>query len=136
MNYIYRAVERIPVNLENGVVYHSEDFELAGFLCPCGCGHRITLLVPDSHQVWSHNGLATINPSVGVFDAPCKSHFFIRAGAVDWLSAFSGAQATSIMEAQIARHAARDRKPSWFDHIGMMASSILRFVRTMFGGRT
>lgn len=135
MNYIYRAVERIPANLENGVVFHSEEFELAGFLCPCGCGHRITLLVPDSHQVWSHNGLATISPSVGVFDAPCRSHFFIRDGGVDWLSAFSGAQAASIMNAQIARHAARDRKPSWLDHMRMMANSILWFVQAKFGGR-
>jgi len=136
MNYVYRAVERIPANLENRVVYHSEEFELAGFVCPCGCGHRITLLVPDSHQVWSQNGLATISPSVGVFDAPCKSHFFIRAGAVDWLSAFSAAQAASIMEAQIARHAAKDVKPNWLDRIGMMVRSISRSIRAMFGGRS
>lgn len=111
MRYRYRAVERVPKEMEPGVVFHSEEFELAGLLCACGCGHRITLLVPDSHQVFDQGGWATVRPSIGVFDAPCRSHFFIRGGQVDWMPAFSGGQAASIMQAQIARHVMRDRKP-------------------------
>ncbi len=111
MRYRYRAVERVPKEMEPGVVFHSEEFELAGLLCACGCGHRITLLVPDSHQVFDQGGWATVRPSIGVFDAPCRSHFFIRSGQVDWMPAFSGGQAASIMQAQIARHVMRDRMP-------------------------
>jgi hypothetical protein len=97
------------------IVYHNEEFELAGLLCACGCGHRITLLVPDSHRVWNEDGYATISPSVGVMDAPCKSHFFIRRGNVEMLPAFTAAHASEIMRAQVARHVARDAKlvPWW-----------------------
>lgn len=114
MRFRYRLVDRIPKQMEEGIVYHTEEFELAGLLCACGCGHRITLIVPDSHRVWDEDGYATIQPSVGVFDAECKSHYVIRAGNVQWLRAFSGAQATKIMQRQIARHVSQDVKPaSW-----------------------
>lgn len=113
MIYSYQAVERIPKVLSNGIVYHNEEFQLAALLCACGCGHRVTLLVPDSHQVSSEGGLATIRPSIAVCDAPCKSHYFISAGKVEWLPAFTEAQASSVIRNQIARHASQDRRPSW-----------------------
>ncbi|MDY0885383.1 DUF6527 family protein [Dongia soli] len=133
MKYVYETVERIPNQLREGVVYHSEEFELAALLCVCGCGHRITLLVPDSHQVTSSNRLATIRPSIGVFDAPCKSHFFITAGKVDLLPAFTDAQAASIMRSQIDRHVARDARPSfWLDHLRSAAQKVIKFIVSLF----
>lgn len=132
MKYGYRAVERIPGQLEQGVVYHSEEFELAALLCACGCRHRITLLVPDGHQVWDREGLATVSPSIGVLDAPCKSHFFIAAGAVEWLPAFSDQQATAVMRAQIARHAASDAKrPNWLRRLWAATTGHLAKLRAM-----
>lgn len=117
-----------------GVLYHNEEFELAGLLCACGCGHRITLLVPDSHQVWSEGGYATIGPSIGVFDAPCKSHYVISAGNVQWLPAFTGAQANSIMHAQIARHVARDAKPaSPWQRVKVAVLGLLGKLRALIG---
>jgi hypothetical protein len=112
MIYSYQPVERIPKMLRDGVVYHNEEFQLAALLCACGCRHRITLLVPDGHQVSADAGLATIRPSIAVCDAPCKSHFFITAGKVEWLPAFTRAQASKVMRKQIARHASRDRRPA------------------------
>jgi Family of unknown function (DUF6527) len=116
MIYSYLAVERIPKNLSNGIVYHNKEFELAAMLCACGCGHRVDLLVPDSHQVSSEDGLATIRPSIAVCNALCKSHYFITAGRVEWLPAFNQAQVTAVMRDQIARHASRDtRRRSWIE---------------------
>ena len=72
------------------------------------------LLVPDSHQITSEGGMATVRPSIAVCDAPCKSHYYISAGRVEWLPAFSDAMAASVMRSQIARHAVRDAKrQSW-----------------------
>src|SRR5258708_4785076 len=114
MSFVYQAVERIPKQLNSGVVYHTEEFEIAALLCACGCGHRVMLLVPDGHQVSSEGGTATVRPSIAVCDAPCKSHYFITAGRVEWLPAFSDALATSVMRKQIARHANLDAKRrSW-----------------------
>ncbi|WP_157775204.1 DUF6527 family protein [Hartmannibacter diazotrophicus] len=133
MKYRYLLVDRIPRHLEEGVVYHTEEFELAGLLCACGCGHRITLLVPDSHQVWDEGGHATIRPSIGVFDAPCKSHYVISAGDVQWLRAFSDAQAANIMRAQIARHIEMDAKPvTWRQRASGAVASLFRKFLAFF----
>jgi hypothetical protein len=114
VRYVYQAVERIPKPLSNGVVYHSKEFEVGALLCACGCGHRVSLLVPDSHQIKSEGGMATVRPSIAVCDAPCKSHYYISAGRVEWLPAFSDSLAVSVMRGQIARHAVRDAKSqSW-----------------------
>lgn len=126
MIFSYQAVERIPKLLSDGVVYHNEEFQLAALLCACGCGHRITLLVPDSHQVSSEGGLATIKPSIAVCDAPCKSHYFITAGNVEWLPAFTQGQASNLMRNQIARHASHDRRPSW---IGTLRAALKRAAK-------
>lgn len=124
MRFVYQAVERIPKQLASGVVYHSEEFEVAAVLCACGWGHRVVLLVPDSHQVSSKGGMATIRPSIAVCDAPCKSHYIITDGRVEWLPAFSNAVASSVMRNQIARHAALDAtRRSW---IGRIRSAVAR----------
>jgi hypothetical protein len=115
VRYVYQAVERIPKPLSNGVVYHSEEHEVGALLCACGCGHRVSLLVPDSHQIISEGGMATVRPSIAVCDAPCKSHYVISAGRVQWLPAFSDEMAASVMRHQISRHAVSDKKmqPWW-----------------------
>ena len=118
MRFVYEAVERIPNQLREGVVYHTQEFEIAALLCACGCGHRITLLVPDSHRVTAENGLATVRPSIGVCDAACRSHYIITAGQVEWLPAFTATQASSIMQHQIARHVEAERtRQSWIKRV-------------------
>lgn len=132
MSFRYQAVERIPKQLNNGVVYHSEEFEVAALLCACGCGHRVMLLVPDSHQVTSDGGLATVRPSIAVCDAPCKSHYVITAGRVAWLPAFSDAIAASVMRSQIARHADLDAKrQSWGSRIRAAIARAYNKVKSM-----
>ncbi|HEX4156489.1 MAG TPA: DUF6527 family protein [Acidobacteriaceae bacterium] len=131
MIYSYQAVERIPKLLSDGVVYHNEEFQLAALRCACGCGHRITLLVPDSHQVSSKRGLATIRPSIAVCDAPCKSHYFVTAGKVEWLPAFTQAQASNVMRNQIARHASHDRRPSWIETLWAALKRAAKRVRSL-----
>ena len=131
MIYYYQAVERIPKLLSDGVVYHNEEFQLAALLCACGCGHRITLLVPDSHQVSSEGGLATIRPSIAVCDAPCKSHYFVTAGKVEWLPAFTRAQASNLMRNQIARHASHDRRPSWIETSRAALKRVAKRIRSL-----
>lgn len=132
--FTYQAVERLPKQLEGGIFYHSEEFEVAALACACGCGHRVILMVPDSHQVTSENGMATVRPSISVCDAACKSHYFITAGNVEWLPAYTDAMAASTMRAQIARHIMRDMKSqSW---IGSVLATIARAygkLKSLFG---
>lgn len=132
MRFVYQAVERIPKSLSSGVVYHSEEYEIGALLCACGCGHRVSLIVPDSHQVVSENGLATIRPSIAVCDAPCKSHYFISAGQVEWLPAFSSEIAAAVMRGQIAQHVAQEKKLlTWSQRIAMLLAKGVNMVRSI-----
>lgn len=138
MKYVYQAVDRLPKTLSEGVLYYSEEFEVGAFLCACGCGHRVSLLVPDSHQITSENGLATVSPSISVCDAPCKSHYFISAGEVEWMPAFSEAVAAATMQGQIARHAAIEEDArvevaqSWISRIRNMIVEARSRLRSLF----
>ena len=133
MIFSYLAVDRIPKGLRPGVVYHNPDFELGALLCACGCGHRVDLLVPDSHQIYSSNGLATVRPSIAVCDAPCKSHYVISAGQVEWLPAFSETHAKAVMQDQIARHASLDmQRLSWGHRLWRALIGLLDKVKTFF----
>jgi hypothetical protein len=111
MRYELKRVDRIPRELESGIVYHSQEFELGALLCACGCGHRINLLVPDSHRILDDRGSVTVRPSILVADGPCLAHYFITAGEVEWSYAFSSAQARKVMQRQVARHVEADTKP-------------------------
>jgi uncharacterized protein DUF6527 len=130
--FTYRAVERLPKQLEQGVVYHSAEFEVAAHACACGCGHRVMLLVPDSHQVSQQNGFATVRPSISVCDAPCKSHYIITSGQVRWLAAFSDAVASSTMRRQIARHVHREaRLQTWTSWVRTIVARAFARLRQM-----
>ena len=103
-------------------------------LFACGCGHRVMLLVPDSHQISSERGMATVRPSIAVCDAPCKAHYFITAGKVEWLTAFSDAMATSVMRNQIARHAIVDAKRrSWSSRVWAAIARAFNKLKSILG---
>jgi hypothetical protein len=137
MTYAYEVVERIPTELRPGVIYHNVEFELAALQCACGCGHRITLLVPDGHRISVDGSVPSITPSILVADAPCHSHFFITHGQVKWLQAFSPSQVEAVMRRQVARHVSADRASrTWWER-GRRAllRATGRVVRFFTGGR-
>lgn len=132
MRFVYQAVERLPKVLREGIVYHSEEYEIGALLCACGCGHRVSLLVPDSHQIHSESGLATIRPSIAVCDAPCKSHYYISGGRVEWLPAFSREMAKAVMHGQIARHVVIEEKMlTWMQRVARLFAKGLTAFRSL-----
>lgn len=79
-------VEFIPERLEQGVIYYSEKYRTATHLCACGCGHKV--VTPIKTGQWSLTILhdtATLSPSIGNFQIPCKSHYYIYEGKVIWV---------------------------------------------------
>lgn len=80
-----RRVHYMPAELEAGVLYVSDEFEVAGHLCACGCGNKVML--PLGSEQWSVQEVgreATVRPSIGSWQLPCRSHYWITAGAVVW----------------------------------------------------
>lgn len=80
-----KSVERIPHVLVEGVLYVCLECQVAVHLCACGCGEKIvTPLGKDGWHLWLRDGIATLNPSIGNFNIPCKSHYFITNNKVRW----------------------------------------------------
>lgn len=80
-------VEFIPEDLAPGVLYISMKYGTASHLCACGCGNRV--VTPLSRNGWQllFDGTVTLSPSIGNFEFPCNSHYFIRGNRVVWADA-------------------------------------------------
>ncbi len=135
--YVYEAVERIPKVLTAGVIYHNLEFQVAALACACGCGHRVSLLVPAGHGIDVDGNVPSITPSILVADAPCRSHFYITEGEVDWYPSTTSSQATEIMHRQVARHVLDDRasRPWWENGRRWVLRTTRRVARWWGGNR-
>lgn len=81
----HRFVDSAPDVLDDGVLYVSIRYATALHLCPCGCGSEI--VTPISRKGWSliFDGVSvTLHPSVGNWNYPCRSHYWIRLDRIEW----------------------------------------------------
>lgn len=71
--------------LEQGILYVSGKYRTATHLCACGCGKKVVTPLKDGFWTLTQGGAGpTLSPSIGNFDIPCRSHYFIRNGDVIW----------------------------------------------------
>lgn len=83
----YRVVEveSFPRPLSAGVLYFSKRFNTAAHACACGCGQEvITPLSPVQWRLTQSAGGASLRPSIGNWNFPCRSHYWITGGRVEW----------------------------------------------------
>jgi len=75
----------IPDSLSDGVLYISMDYGTVIHLCACGCGEKvITPLSPTDWQLLYDGEGVTLKPSIGNYNFPCRSHYWIRNSRVVW----------------------------------------------------
>lgn len=85
MRFEHRFVEEAPRALEAGVLYVSIQHKSVLHLCACGCGNEVvTPLAPHRWQLIFDGESVSLEPSVGNSVLPCRSHYFITNGEVDW----------------------------------------------------
>jgi hypothetical protein len=78
-------VKYIPQHLDEGVLYLSMEFNTVNHLCACGCGLEVvTPLSPKSWQVTYDGEAISLYPSIGNWQFPCKSHYWIIENEVVW----------------------------------------------------
>lgn len=81
-------VDQIPEELEDGKIYVCRKYKTATHLCACGCGKKV--VTPFKEGFWTlttkeADSKVTMRPSIGNFNLPCKSHYFLTDNKVEWL---------------------------------------------------
>ena len=80
-----RRVKYMPKELKAGILYVSEEFNIAIHLCACGCGCKVrTPLGPTEWSVKETPLGPSLIPSIGNWQQPCQSHYWICRGKVKW----------------------------------------------------
>lgn len=78
-------VESFPRPLEPGVLYFSNRFNCAAHACACGCGKEvITPISPVQWRITCSAQGVSLRPSIGNWNFPCRSHYWITDGRVEW----------------------------------------------------
>ena len=81
----HRFVESFPDQLEAGVLYVSTPYASVAHACACGCGLEvITPLSPTDWKLTFDGKNVSLYPSIGRSGLPCRSHYWIKDGAVEW----------------------------------------------------
>jgi Family of unknown function (DUF6527) len=89
----HRFVTAIPEELEDRTVYVSIDFATVTHRCCCGCGREVvTPLTPTDWSLIFDGETISLNPSVGNWNLPCQSHYWIRRNRVHWALLWSREQ--------------------------------------------
>jgi len=95
-------VEFLPDDIGPGVLYVSMAYAVAAHRCACGCGREVvTPLSPTDWKLTFDGENVSLDPSIGNWSFPCRAHYFIRGGKVQW--------AASMSDAAIQRGRLRDR---------------------------
>ena len=102
----------MPKELEPGVLYVSEEFETAAHLCACGCGSKIrTPLGPIGWSFDETPAGPSRSPSIGNWQQPCQSHYWIHRGELVW----SGQWTPEQIEA--GRRREHERRVAYYDDL-------------------
>ena len=80
-----RFIEHFPEQLQPGVLYVSMEFASAAHLCACGCGNQVITPLSPARWKLSFDGEGVwLNPSIGIWSFPCRSHYWIEGNVVAW----------------------------------------------------
>ena len=81
----HRFVEFIPEVLEDDVIYVALEFGTVLHKCACGCGSQVaTPLAPKGWFLTYDGETISLHPSVGNWNLPCRSHYWIRNNQAVW----------------------------------------------------
>ncbi len=81
----YEFVEFIPDELKERTLYISVTYCTAVHKCCCGCGREVvTPLSPRAWQLTFDGKTVSLYPSIGSWNLPCQSHYFITKNKAVW----------------------------------------------------
>ena len=89
----HEFVQFIPEELQEGTIYVSIRFATVAHLCACGCRTKVvTPLKPADWKLTFDGKTVTLDPSIGNWSFPCRSHYWVRNNRVQWADDWSNAR--------------------------------------------
>jgi hypothetical protein len=89
----HEFVEFVPDELKERTLYVSVQYKTVVHLCCCGCGRQVvTPLSPTAWKLTFDGVSISLHPSVGNWNLPCKSHYWIDRNRVRWAGRWSQTQ--------------------------------------------
>jgi hypothetical protein len=91
----HKFVEFIPEILEPDTLYISITYCTAIHLCVCGCGNEVvTPLSPTDWELTFNGKAVSLSPSIGNWNFPCKSHYFVIQNKIRYARKWSEVEIT------------------------------------------
>lgn len=107
----HEFVQFIPRELEPDTIYISMDYATVIHLCACGCGREVvTPLSPVGWSLRFDGNCVSLDPSIGNWSYPCRSHYWIRRNRVVWAPRWSSERIQSGRESD---RALQERYYAW-----------------------
>jgi hypothetical protein len=128
-------VQYMPKQLAPGILYVSEKYAVAGHLCACGCGNKVvTPLGPAEWSFIESGGQPSLRPSIGNWQLPCRSHYIINQGRIDWAGAWTKGQVLSGRRAEEQRREAYYAQKKSSGLLDQLWQWLVRTLHNLFGG--
>lgn len=89
-----QRVKYIPAKLDPGILYVSKEFGAAAHLCACGCGTIVRTPMDRWSLIETKDG-PSLDPSIGNWQEPCGSHYWIERGKIRWAPKWTPEQITA-----------------------------------------
>ena|SRR5260370_38013534 len=131
----HQFVDLIPEgdHLKDGILYVSIPYATTIHKCCCGCGREVVApLSPTDWQLIFDGESVTLDPSIGNWNFPCQSHYWVRNDRAEW------ALPMSWREIEANRECDRIAKGKYYlgarqteDHGGKMPQTKLRIWRSI-----
>jgi len=81
----HQFLNQLPSKLEPNTLYVSMEYGTVIHLCACGCGRKVvTPLSPTDWKLTFDGSALTLSPSIGNWQYPCRSHYWIRGSRIEW----------------------------------------------------
>src|SRR5688572_10153904 len=78
-------IELLPSTLQPETLYVSMKYKNMVHLCLCGCGRKVVTPLSPTGWELSYNGReVSVFPSIGNWNLPCRSHYWITRSRVEW----------------------------------------------------
>lgn len=88
--YQHQFVGLIPNELQEGILYVSLPYSTVIHLCACGCRREVvTPLAPFQWKLTYDGETISLFPSIGNWNFPCRSHYWLKEGKIVWAIALS-----------------------------------------------